>query len=195
MRISLLLLVAALVMGISACAGMAKITEGVGDIAGVEMPTTTDVELTMEVVCQSCSAASQATLNPFTEPVVFTKVGIAEVDGFVESANNLYGTVMVIDKMVGLGQQMAADPNLQVEGFTGRDEVLSLAKTMLGTVQTDGPNLVSQGAAATTAAAAVATDAQKAMIAPTAVEQVKIAGERLNEAMGKVTEIAAKLAE
>jgi hypothetical protein len=174
---------------------MAKITEGVGDIAGVEMPETTEVELTMDVVCQSCSAASQATLNPFTEPVKYTKVGVTEIDGFVESANNLYGTVMVIDKMVGVGEQMAADPNLQVEGFTSRDEVLSLAKTMLGTVQADGPNLVSQSAAAGTAAAGLATDAQKAMIAPTAVEQVKIAGERLNEAMTKVTELAGKFTE
>ena len=89
MRITLFIVLASLVLGVAACGGMGKIAEGVGDIAGVEMPETEDVELSMDVVCKGCSAASQGTLNPFTEPVVYTKVGVAEIDSFVESANNI----------------------------------------------------------------------------------------------------------
>lgn len=192
-RFTLLISLVAVLLSLTACSGMSQIMGGVGEIAGIEMPKTEEVQLSVASVCPKCKPETHSTINPFPEPVSYTKVGIAEIDGFVESANNIYGTVLVLDRMVNLGQQIADNPNMQIEGFTGRDEVLSLATTMFETASQDVPNLVTQGTAMVTNVASLATDPKNALVAPTAVEQVKLAVERLNEAQEKLTSIASSM--
>ncbi len=158
-------------------------------------PQSEEVELTMSTMCPQCSQASQGTLNPFPAPVKYTKVGIPDVDSFVESANNVYGTVMVVDKMVALGGQMTENPNMQVEGFTSKDEVMSLAKTMFESASGDVPNLITQGQSIVTDVGKFASDPKLALAVPAATEQLQLSIERLNEAQGKLTEMAGSFAE
>jgi hypothetical protein len=175
---------ALLAIGATACGGMQDIAGGVGEIAGVEMPKTEEVELTAKDGCTECKEATLSVINP-EAPVKYTKVGIAEIDGFVESANKLYLTSLLAEKVITAGKG-AADGE-KINGFESKEELESLSKTLLESVTKDAPGLITQGQAIAGNAAGLAADPKNAMVAPTAVEQIKIAIERLNEAQSKVT--------
>lgn len=187
--ITLMILISA-VLSLAACSGMQDIAGGVGDIAGVEMPKTEEVELNVGSVCPNCSEASYATINPFTEPVKYTKVGDTEVDTFVESANKTYGSVMVIEKLAALGKQVGENPDTKIDGFKSKDEIMSLGKNLLEAATQDIPTLITSGQALATTVPTKFADPSKAMVAPTATEQVKISIERLNAAQEKLTGLA-----
>jgi hypothetical protein len=184
-----MILIAA-VMTLAACSGMQDIAGGVGDIAGIETPKTEEVELSVGAVCPNCSAESHATINPFTEPVKYTKVGDAEVDSFVESANNTYGSVLVLEKLVELGMQ---GEDAKIDGFKDKDEVMSLGKGIMESATSDIPTLIASGTTLATAVPGKFSDPSKALVAPTAVEQVQNAIDRLNIAQEKLTGIAGKM--
>lgn len=163
---------------LSACGGMGKL----GALAGV--PQTEEVELNVATVCPACSAESQATINPFTEPVKYTKVGDAEIDTFVESSNKLYGSVLVAEKLMEVSKTAAGGG--AVQGFKDQNEPVSLAKGLLESATKDAPALISSGAGLVTSAPTKFIG-PKAVVLPTVVEQLNLSIERLNIAQGKIT--------
>ncbi len=193
----LVLTLGLLLLGATGCAGMSQIAGGIGDIAGIEMPKTEEVELSVGTVCDKCSQATFNTLNPVAsgaEGIKYTKVGIADVDTFVESANRLYFTVLMTEKMVGLGNQLSENPNMQVEGFQKPAEIMDLARGLFTVASQDAPNLISSGTSLVTNVQQFISP-EKALILPTATEQIQLALERLQEASGKLTDLAAAFAE
>ncbi|MCA9528145.1 MAG: hypothetical protein KC549_17785 [Myxococcales bacterium] len=172
---------AAITVLLAACGSMGKL----GALAGA--PTTTEVELTVGSICPACSAETHAAVNPFTEPVKYTKVSDAEIDTFVESANKVYGSVLVSEKLIEISKKAAAGE--QVQGFKDEKEPLSLAKSLFESASKDAPALISSGAGLVTSAPTKFLG-PKALVLPTVTEQLNLAIERLNIAQGKLTDMA-----
>lgn len=170
-----------LALTLSACGGM----KGLTAMAGI--PQTNEVELSVAAICTACSPATHATVNPFTEPVKYTTVGVAEVDSFIVSANNLYGSVMVAEKLKQLAAK-AGDEG-KVEGFEDRSEILTITKGLVGTASADAPKLITTGAGLVTSAPGKFVGVN-AVNLPTAVEQINLAVERLNMAQKTLTNMA-----
>lgn len=166
---------------LTACGGMGKL----GKLAGA--PETTEHELNVATVCPSCSAETHAAINPFTEPVKYTKVQDAEVDTFVESSNKLYGSVLVVEKLVEVSKNVAGGGTVQ--GFKDKDEPLTIAKGLFEAATKDAPALISSGAGLITSAPTKFLG-PKALVLPTVTEQLNLSIERLNKAQEKLTGLA-----
>lgn len=173
-------------VSLSSCAAVSK-------MAGVEMPKTEEVTMNVGQVCDKCKPATHSTIAP-AEEIKYTKVGIADVDKFVESANKTYFTVLMTEKMIGVGQKLSDDPNTKVEGFNSRSEVIDLARGFVEVAQKDVPTLIESGQAMTTNMDQFIS-AEKAMVAPTATKEVATALDRLNIAAGKLESLATSVAE
>lgn len=166
---------------LTACGGMGKL----GKLAGA--PETTEHELNVSTVCPSCSAETHQTINPFTEPVKYTKVQDAEIDTFVESSNKLYGSVLVIEKLVEVSKTAAQ--GTPVQGFKDQNEPINIAKGLFEAATKDAPALISSGAGLLTSAPTKFIG-PKALVLPTVTEQLNLSIERLNKAQEKLTGLA-----
>lgn len=166
---------------LTACGSMGKL----GKLAGA--PETSEHELTVATVCPTCSAATHQTINPFTEPVKYTKVQDAEIDGFVESSNKIYGSVLVVEKLVEVSKTVAG--GTPVQGFADKDEPLTIAKGLFETATKDVPALISSGAGLLTSAPTKFIG-PKALVLPTVTEQLNLSIERLNKSQEKLTGLA-----
>ncbi len=166
---------------LSACGGLG----GLGALAGA--PKTSEHEINVATVCPSCSAETHAAINPFTEPVKYTKVQDAEIDTFVESSNKIYGAVLVVEKLVEVSKAAAA--GTPVQGFKDKDEPLTIAKGLFEAATKDAPALISAGAGLITSAPTKFLG-PKALVLPTVTEQLNLSIERLNKAQEKLTGLA-----
>ncbi|MEL6180241.1 MAG: hypothetical protein AAFS10_14870 [Myxococcota bacterium] len=182
-RILNLLLLVSMLSFVAACGamgGMANMVPGA--------PKTTEVELTMDSMCPKCSKESHASLNPFDQPVKYTKVSIEKVDAFVESANKTYGSVMVAEKLIGMAGSAAEGEETKVAGFQTSAEVQSLATGMIEAATKDIPTLIATGKdLATNLPGELSGDPQKALVLDKALAEVQTSIERLNEAQSKLT--------
>lgn len=154
-------------------------------LAGV--PQTKEVELSVAAICTACKPATHATVNPFTEPVKYKTVAVPEVDSFLVSANNLYGSVMVAEKLKAIAEK-AGDEG-KIEGFEDRSEILTITKGLTETAAAEAPKLLSTGAGLVTSAPQKFVGVN-AINLPTAVEQLELAMERLNVAKEKLGEMS-----
>ncbi|MBH25398.1 MAG: hypothetical protein CMH57_13315 [Myxococcales bacterium] len=161
---------------------------GMGGLANMVpgAPKTTEVELTMDTMCPKCSKESHAAINPFDQPVKYTKVSIEKVDAFVEAANKTYGSVMVAEKLLTVAGD-AADGSAPA-GFQSAQEVRSLATGMMEAATKDIPTLISSGQdLVTNLPGELQSDPTKALVLDKALTEVKTSIERLNEAQAKLT--------
>lgn len=175
------LVLALAAMTLSACGGM----KGLTGLAGI--PQTKEVELSVASICTSCAPTTHKTVNPFTEPVKYTTVAVADVDEFVISANKLYGSVMVAQKLKQIAEK--AGNGEKVEGFKDQGEILKISQSLISTASADIPKLLTKGAG-------LATSAPKKFVGvnavnlPTAVEQIDLSIERLNAAKSTLAEMS-----
>lgn len=126
--------VPALLLGAALAGGCSGTTFGA--IANMTAGETENVSVSMDTLFPSLSATQRASIDPFSaHPVTWERIGLTEVDAFSQSAAELYGSVLALQRVVEEGTAWRANPSYNVAGY---QDVRSLANAGQ-TVATSAP--------------------------------------------------------